>query len=203
MQLLLSWLYRHVALVQGYILSLFFEMAAAIGGPVESSPRASERKKFDENFLFGKSIINADTYPFLIRNQKSGQNCRGKPSWGSSSGGQLFWWTFDGGQQELMGQRTQETLHIIPSIIFGLLLFKWKIWPAQIHEVIVYAQKHGPTEKQETYRHYIPLFGLFVWQACDPLEVTWLDVSAIQVTTRIWYMSIQSHVQKAAQQTAT
>jgi len=48
-----------------------------------------------------------------------------------------------------------------------------------------FPSKHGPTRKQGTYRHYIPLFGLFVWQACDPLEVTWLDVSAIQVTTRL------------------
>jgi len=63
-------------------------MAAAIGGPVEPFPRASERKKFDGNFLFGKSIINADTYPFLIRNQKSGQILRGRPFWGSSSKGQ-------------------------------------------------------------------------------------------------------------------
>jgi len=43
-------------------------MAAAIGGPIEPFPRASERKKIDGNFLFGKSIINADTYSFLIRN---------------------------------------------------------------------------------------------------------------------------------------
>jgi len=54
-------------------------MAAAIGGPVEPFPRASEEKKIDENFLFWKSIVNADTCPFLIRNQKSGQNCRGQP----------------------------------------------------------------------------------------------------------------------------
>jgi len=63
-------------------------MTAAIGGPVEPFPRASERKKFDGNFLFWKSIINADTYPFLIRNQKSGQILRGKPFWGSSHKGQ-------------------------------------------------------------------------------------------------------------------
>jgi len=30
-----------------------------------------KEKDFDGNFLFGKSIINADTYPFLIRNQKA------------------------------------------------------------------------------------------------------------------------------------
>jgi len=63
-------------------------MAAAIDGPVEPFPRASEEKSFDGNFLFWKSIINADTYPFLIRNQKSGQNCRGQSFWGSSYRGQ-------------------------------------------------------------------------------------------------------------------
>jgi len=87
-QPLLSWLYRRVALVQRNILALCFEMAAAIDGPVEPFPRASERKKIYGNFLFGKCIINADTYPFLIRNQKSGQILRGKPSWGSSPEGQ-------------------------------------------------------------------------------------------------------------------
>jgi len=45
-------------------------MAAAISGPVEPFPRASKEKSFDGNFHFWKSIINADTYAFLIRNQK-------------------------------------------------------------------------------------------------------------------------------------
>jgi len=53
-------------------------MAAAIGGPIEPFPRASERKKIDGNFLFGKSIINADTYPFLIRNQKKRSDFEGQ-----------------------------------------------------------------------------------------------------------------------------
>jgi len=49
----------------------------------------------------------------------------------------------------------------------------------------VYAQKHGPTRKQGTYRHYIPLFCLFYWQAFRPLVTTRIDVSAYLVTTRI------------------
>jgi len=46
-------------------------MTAAISGPVEPLPRTSGRNSFDKNFLFDKSIINADTYFFLIRNQKA------------------------------------------------------------------------------------------------------------------------------------
>jgi len=37
-------------------------MTAAIGGPVEPFPRASERKIFDGNFLFGKSIRAMQTH---------------------------------------------------------------------------------------------------------------------------------------------
>jgi len=37
-------------------------MAAAIGGPIEPFPRASERKSFDENFLFWKSIRAMQTH---------------------------------------------------------------------------------------------------------------------------------------------
>jgi len=72
-------------------------------------PKSQWRKSFNGDFLFWKSIINADTYPFLIRNQKSSQISRGKPFWGSSSKRQPDWWSFDGGQPDLIKRSSPET----------------------------------------------------------------------------------------------
>jgi len=63
-------------------------MAAAIGGPVEPFPRASERKKLMGTSFLGIVSGQCRHISSLIRNQKSGQILRGKPSWGSSPEGQ-------------------------------------------------------------------------------------------------------------------
>ena len=69
---------RRVALVQGYILALCFEMAAAIGGPVEPFPRASEGKQNLMGISFWKiHQANADTFSYLIRKPKKRSELQG------------------------------------------------------------------------------------------------------------------------------